>query len=91
MARMNWCDKNHRNYPETVLIFSNRPLHDLHECEIKAKALSPPYKRTYLIQNYFEPTIFWFVNISSRFFAFVDLVSFVHFCPIISSTIKDRW
>ena len=91
MARMNWCDKNHRNYPETVLIFSNRPLHDLHECEIKAKALSPPYKRTYLIQKYFEPNISSFANISSRLFALFHLVSFVHFCPIISSTIKDRW
>ena len=91
MAHINWCDKNHRNYPETVLIFSNRPLLDLHECEIKAKALSPHYKRTYLIQNYFEPNISCFVNISSRFFAFVHPVSFVDFRTMISSTIKDRW
>ena len=68
MAHINWCDKNHRNYPETVLIFFNRPLLDLHDCEINAKALSPPYKRTYLIQNYFEPNISCFANISSRFF-----------------------
>ena len=89
MARMKWCDKNHRNYPETVLIFSNRTLLDLHECEIKAKALSPPYKRTYLIQNYFEPNISCFANISSRFFLCSSSI-FCAFCPMISSTIKDR-